>query len=78
MTPTRPSSCSLRLDLGERQAEGVTQAIRTAQDAHLQELATKKDLLEVKMDIKNATITLGALMIGLFGLAIAWFELRGG
>ena len=40
-----------------------------------------KDLLELQtelmLEIKNVIITLGALMVGLAGLVIAWFELRG-
>ncbi|MDP7464322.1 MAG: hypothetical protein QF614_07520 [SAR324 cluster bacterium] len=67
--------------LDEQQAKAVTETIKAAQDAHLNELATKKDLLELQtelmLEIKNVIITLGALMVGLAGLVIAWFELRG-
>ncbi|MAE16485.1 MAG: hypothetical protein CL911_03465 [Deltaproteobacteria bacterium] len=66
--------------LDEQQAKAVTETIKAAQDAHLNEL-TKKDLLELQtelmLEIKNVIITLGALMVGLAGLVIAWFELRG-
>jgi len=35
------------------QAEGFTQVVRQAQEAHLEELATKRDLLELKADLKS-------------------------
>ena len=39
------------------------------------ELAIRVDLRELRQDI---IIRLGGLMIALFGLAVAWFELRDG
>ena len=53
-------------------------ARRAAEAMHRQqqdELATRADLRELRQDI---IIRLGGLMIALFGLAVAWFELRGG
>jgi len=58
----------------EKHAEAMTSAIKEAQDSHLQELATKKDmeLLEQRLLVR-----LGGLVIAVGGLIIAWMELRG-
>jgi len=68
--------------LDERQAEAVTAVVRNAQDAHLQELATKEDLLRLETKLEHVEerllVRLGGLMIALFGIAVAWFELRSG
>lgn len=37
--------------ISEEHAEGIAEAIKTAQDAHLEELATKKDLAETEVRI---------------------------
>ena len=37
----------------EAQAEAITGTIKRAQDTHLEELATKKDVLEVKSELRN-------------------------
>jgi len=37
--------------LSQKQAEAVTLVVKQAQDAHLEELATKKDLSDTKLEI---------------------------
>ena len=65
--------------LDARQAEGVSQAIRKAQEQNLGELATRGDLkATIELAEQRIIIRLGGLMIALFGLGVAWFELRGG
>ena len=68
--------------LSKQQAEAVTTAIRKAQDAHLDELATKGDIkrLEHKVEFseQRLLLRLGSLIIGIAGLMIAYLELRGG
>jgi len=39
--------------LDEKQAEAVTAVVRRAQDAHLEQLATKGDIAGVKADIER-------------------------
>jgi hypothetical protein len=54
----------------EEQAEALSEAIKEVQEAHLEELATKGDILELKRDIKelrlefNGQLNLLKWMIG--------------
>lgn len=67
-----------RSGLDERQAEAVTETIKAAQDAHLEQLATKEDIKDVIIRIHQAVITLGAFVIAVGGVILAYLELQGG
>jgi len=56
----------------------VTETIKAAQDAHLEQLATKEDIKDVIIRIHQAVITLGALVIAVGGVILAYLELQGG
>ena len=74
--------------LPEAHAEAITETIKQAQDAHLEELATKGGIsqLEHKVELSHkdltiridrAVITLGGFMIALAGLLLAYLEFLG-
>jgi len=61
----------------EKQAEAITDTVKQAQDAHLEQLATKADLKDVTIRIDRAVMTLGSLMIGLTGVILAFLQWKG-
>ena len=42
----------------EQQAKGLTSAFQEAQDTHLDELSTKKDLNELRLEIKGGLLVI--------------------
>ena len=56
----------------------MTETIKAAQDAHLEQLATKEDIKDVIIRIHQAVITLGAFVIAVGGVILAYLELQGG
>lgn len=68
--------------LPQKHAEAVTRVIKEAQDTHLEELATKGDLKEVRQEVREVRqemremrqeiiIKLGGWTLGVAGLAVA-------
>ena len=68
--------------------KSVTETIKVAQDAHLEELATKGDIALLRKDMESMRkdmehmedrlfLRLGALMIAVGGVILAYLELRG-
>ena len=75
--------------LDEQQAKAVTETIKAAQNAHLEELATKGDIALLRKDIemlrkdmemmrKDIIITLVSIITVVGAVILAYLEFRGG
>ena len=68
--------------LDEQQAKAVTETIKAAQNAHLEELATKGDIALLRKDMemmcKDIIITLGSIIAVVGAVILAYLEFRGG
>ena len=63
MTPSPPHGCWWRAGLDEKQATTVTWVIKEAQDAHLEEPATKADLRAELAEAKGGIIKWVAVLL---------------